>query len=321
LINGDLEAVPAREPKTSYDAEGVNGWTISYNKTDASGNAEGDNGSTRMVRVVNNLGGKDYRSMKIAYDTDRAKDTTSWGGASANWDKYENSVYVTSNTTIEANKNYVVTFMVKPVDVEYLTVNVGNCTPKSYSAMTNLTSELSADKQADGWEKYQYTFTATKDQGLRFIVNWKSAWYLDDVSLVEEGTNVNLLTAEQSNFEAANEDGFYAYKARIYNGDTEVTALTTAQSGATLTAEAVVYNYTYTGSTTAQLITCLYDDEQLVKVVLSEKMNIPAAGEAAVLWNEIELPAFAEVGDMTVKTYIWDSIQGMIPLQDEVGQI
>ena len=146
--------------------------------------------------------------------------------------------------------------------------------------------------------------------------------YIDDISLVadDDATGANLLS--NGSFDKVNEDGFYAYKANIYDAeDNLITKLTTAQSGATLTAVATLMNYSCEDEYSAQLITCVYNNECLVKTAMSSVTDIPAVGEKVLLQNEVTLPEFTEVGNLTVRTYIWDSVKGMIPLQEEVGEI
>ncbi len=314
LANGDLETIPEKEMRVTY-TDGVDGWTCVPNSTTA-------DVLTQKFQTVTGMGHDSYSCMYVEFDS-AAADNSTWG--------YSSDTFLLTNAYdgYDANKTYTLTMWIKGVTafsnsvfIQMGGTKMGNSasdTGMHKWKLSTLTNTQINATFAD-WTKVVFDIdNPTQALQIRFQCD-VPGFYIDDVSLVaDDAPTVNLLT--NGSFDKINEEGFYAYKARIYDGDTEVTALSTQESGKTLTAEAVVYNYTYTGSTTAQLITCLYDDEHLVKVVLSEKIDIPAAGKGKVLSNEITLPTFSEVGDLTVKTYIWDSIQGMIPLQDEVGQI
>lgn len=180
-----------------------------------------------------------------------------------------------------------------------------------------VTTPENEEKAADGWKKYTATLTAGSADsayvGLRIRFNdHASAFYVDNISMVRQGTTENILTNVQSTFEDYT-SGVEVIDAKFFDGSTEVEALTAEHSGKTLSVKAFVLNYDDT-PITAQMLVGLYSGYKLLDVGLSDLNTVAKADGVVEITAEITLPSFTESDIPDLRAYVWESTESLKPL-------
>ena len=318
IPNGSFK--PYDEPDYYLDTEGIDGWIVYYGLKGADGNLESDNGSTRAVRVANGISAKGHRSLRIRYWSDSTP--ISWDGGKT-YDVYQGGVTVrNTNFVPEAGKEYTLSYLMKNEGTAKLLFWIGGVKILS-SAVTPSTEGLSADLIKQGWKRYSHTFTTINTDYFSISANYINTWYLDNISVTAgaDPTKTNLLSAVSSDFEEANDKGYYAQKAYFcdeYGND--IIALTADNSEKTITVKSTVTNYSVNEGLSAQLIACLYRDDTLIGLSMSDKKSLNI-GESELITAKLELPKIEEENTYTVKAFIRDAEDIMNPLGKKSGTI
>ncbi len=202
---------------------------------------------------------------------------------------------------------------------------------KSPSGFTTNGTEFLAVTYTDadnGWKKCEVEGVNNNAQGGCIYFSTSSTdIYLDGftVQLVttEEGGSKTYgedILAGGGDFEVTPAKAYQVYGAKIFDAtDTtadavELSALTTNESNKKLTAAAYVKNFTSETPVSAQLLLCVYDGYQLVDIKMSEVAQLSKGAVAKLLACTIDMPEYTEVGDYSVKAYVWDSFEGLAPL-------
>ncbi len=179
-----------------------------------------------------------------------------------------------------------------------------------------------AAKAAQGWKKYEFTICGAnadpdgdgtlESVGTLEFTFQKSAdyaLYLDNISCVKVGGDGSNLLAN-GDFEFDTPVDYLVDAIKIYDGTTEINDLTTV-SGKTVTIKVKVGSFDLTKLATSQLIVALYDGYEMKKVNISDAFTFTADGQIVELTTTIDMPTYTSVGDLKLKAFAWDSIEGM----------
>jgi len=176
----------------------------------------------------------------------------------------------------------------------------------------------------NGWYKYEETAAAVNTRITIGCQGGEIDVYVDDVKCVPAGgTDMFAYTAEfngvghnAGSFETTGNTGWKVYAPVLYTEDgTQVTNVTTAISGATLTAGATLSNYDQ-DNFTGQLIVALYNGGKLEQIVVSDILTASKDGSSVKLLTDIEMPTITaeNADDYTIQLFVWDSYASMDPL-------
>jgi len=218
--------------------------------------------------------------------------------------------------------SYTVTMYAKIVKGDASKINLFTLGTWKQPAISTLTVEPT-DK--DGWMKYSQTVNvASVANNLQFALVLPAATdldlYIDNVSVVVNG--VNVLPDAASTFEPATipAAGYTATATKLYTIDdaittaTEITELNAVDSGKTIIATATVANYTRGDSFTGQMILCFFDGDELKLARLGQVITIKETDSATKVSCIMDMPAFTDVSNLKIKAFLWNSLEGMMPL-------
>ncbi|MBR5152800.1 MAG: hypothetical protein IKW60_04655 [Clostridia bacterium] len=218
--------------------------------------------------------------------------------------------------------SYTVTMYAKIVKGDASKINLFTLGTWKQPAISTLTIEPT-DK--DGWYKYSQTVNVTSvANNLQFALVLPAATdldlYIDNVSVVVNG--VNVLPDAASTFEPATipAEGYTATVTKLYSVDdaittaTEITELNAVDSGKTIIATATVANYAKGDNFTGQMILCFFDGDELKLARLGDVITIKETDSATKISCIMDMPEFTDVTNLKVKAFLWDSLEGMMPL-------
>ena len=199
----------------------------------------------------------------------------------------------------------------------------------------NITNEGKISKEAtdkEGW--YKYTFKAatkveSSNPGGPMIVISTGATgvadiYVDNISITDASGNPVASMGDEGTFEVATTETYEVSNVKLFeiaeDVATEVPAIGTAQSGKTLTAAVSILNRDADKALNAQLIVAVFKGEELEVIDIPDGISITKADGLTTLTGEIMLPTITADGEYSVKVFVWDSFENMMPLKKTVAE-
>ena len=301
LLNGGFE--DGAEPEYVILSDIADGWNKSFTGVT-------EDGINNMVKTAH---GVSYSGDSSLYVKFTAEDRSN---------KYLILTNDAFATTAEMSKQYTITLYVRGTygtDADFR-AGVGYDWGKSVIKIPTQTAQTpeNAVKAAEGWKKFSFTVDTSEVESNR-VTNFKitieggADMYIDDVTVTESGTSM----IENSGFESTVTEGYEIHGTKLFDENlNQVAEITAVQSGKTLTAVAYAKNHK-SADTTAQIIVALYDADGLKKVALSESKTLTAGGSEVKLKGEIALPDSMS-DEYYIKVFIWDDLEGMVPLKADV---
>ncbi len=162
---------------------------------------------------------------------------------------------------------------------------------------------------------YPKAYTTSSDKRVEIVLEGTgfTELYIDDLVFTDKDGNVIF----EEDFETA-ATGYETSQLKLFDENmNQVSALSSALNGNTLTAAIAITNYDK-ADLTGQLIIALYDGFELKDVKMSEIINV-AADSVETITTQLDMTTYQEGNH--IKLFIWDNIDDMSPLRPAIDII
>lgn len=328
-VNIDDISVQKKQPDSTYGDNIIENSSFELVPLDLTGEVKYGSTTDTNINVVNLGGTQGYRGFQIKKGSQSGTVSANYSTLQAADGDYSLHIKWTADDYTNVSGNYIAYLTNKSITVgsEYKVsmwvytagINTGlkiRCGDWTQYPIMSLAAE---DASRPGWTKIEKTFTATSALPRVDIAfgGGRVDTFIDDyvVTEVADTTNADHLYGYGS-FELGT-TGNQINGAKLYDSAlaNEITALTDSHSAATLKAMASVTNFSDSTLSNAQLITAVYEGKRLSNVYVSDVVSVGVNDSGKMLECKITMPTFEADADYTVKMFIWNSLEGMVPLK------